>query len=105
MKAYGNLYPIPENSLERAEQILQSWNIDEAVFYEKDMLRFSFEGDYFPCDEIAELLKEFHTNGVQGKLDCIDIEEWLLTRHSYKVDGTYHSNTATLDKALEKQYN
>lgn len=101
-KAYGNLYPVTEECYNQAYTILSSWNIEDAVFLEKDMLRFSYEGDYFPCDEIAECLRSFHTKETQGKLDCMNIEDWTLTRHSYILGGDYHSNTATLNKALEK---
>ncbi len=105
VKAYGNLHPVERACFEEAEHILEAWGISDAVFYEGDMVRFSFEGDYFPCDEIAQLLKKFHTIHTEGKLDCMNLEDWLLTRHFFKENGEYHTNTATLNKALDKQFN
>ncbi len=106
IKVYGNLYPVPQECHTLCGRVLQSWNledIEEVLFYEGDMVRFSFEGDFFPCDEIAEILKSFDTVHTEGKLDCIDVEEWTLTRHFFKKNEAYRVNTASLNHALEKQ--
>ncbi len=104
-KVYGNLYPVPQDCYKFCFEILQRWNmeeLDEIVFYEKDMIRFSYEGDYFPCDEIVEVLKDFDNENTEGKLDCIDVEEWTLTRHFFNKNEEYRVNTASLNHALEK---
>ncbi len=106
IKVYGNLYPVPEECYTQCEQVLQAWQIDnrdEILFYEKDMIRFSFEGVHFPCDEIVEILKDFHNSSTEGKLDCIDVEEWTLTRHFFTKNQAHRANTASLNHALEKQ--
>ncbi len=106
VKVYGNLFPVPRECYSLCEAVLQAWNledIEDILFYEKDMVRFSFEGDFFPCDEIVEVLKSFDNSQTEGKLDCIDVEEWTLTRHFFKKDEEYRVNTASLNHALEKQ--
>ncbi len=101
MKVYGNLYPVDKTCFEEVEQVLTAWNIEDSVFYEKDMVRISYEGEYFPCDEVSEILKSYHAETTEGKLDCMDLEEWTLARYSFKKNKEYKYNKATLDKALE----
>ncbi len=101
VKSYGNIYPVPYECFLEVEEALLAWHIEDAVFYEKDMVRISFEGDYFPCDEVGEIFKKYHNKDTQGKLDCMDLEAWTLTRHSYQALEMYRVNTSTLDKALE----
>ncbi len=108
VKVYGNLYPVNEECFLQCEKVLSAWNIeniDTALSFEKDMLQFSFEGDYFPCDEISEILIEIHNKSsqTQGKLDCINIEDWTLTRHFFNLATPHRVNTASLNNALEKQ--
>ncbi len=101
VKVYGSLYPVPYECFLETENILLAWHIEDAVFYENEMVRISFEGDYFPCDEVGELFRNYHNEKTEGKLDCIDLEAWTLTRHSYQSLAMYRVNTASLDKALE----
>ncbi len=102
VKVYGNLSPVPEECYTQALAITQAWNLEDVVELNKDLLLFSYEGDYFPCDEIAELLKNYHNDETQGKLDCINMEEWTLTRHFFNLNEPHRVNTASLDYALEK---
>ncbi len=107
VKVYGHLYPVEEECYTRALAIINTWNLvddfGEIIEYNKDMINISYEGDYFPCDEIVELLNSYHNALTQGKLDCINIEKWTLNRHFFNLGEKHRQNTASLNNALEKQ--
>ncbi len=106
VKIYGHLYPVPEECFKMALDVVNSWHLKddfgEIVEYTKDMINISYEGDFFPCDEIIEILKSFHNETTQGKLDCINVEKWTLNRHFFELGKEYRQNTASLNHALEK---
>ncbi len=105
VKVYGNLSPVNEECYKEAVQITEAWNLYDVVELNKDLLLFSYEGEYFPCDEIVEVLKSYHNTETQGKLDCINLEEWTLSRHFFNKNEPYRTNTASLDHAIDKAQN
>lgn len=65
-----------------------------------DMCVLSFEGIYFPLDEILGAIAEYSTPMTGGRLDVLDMENWRLYRHEIaggKID--VHENS--LDNVLD----
>lgn len=88
-KVYGHVYPCDAGlyrALEQAVAGAMGQEGDEPVLVrEGDMARISFEGVYFPEEDVVQVLREGLTPAMQGKLDCLDLENWWLTR--YRLEG------------------
>lgn len=102
-KVYGHVYPadaVLENALETALADALPDN-DDVPLLERDgdILRISFEGSYFPEEEIVHVLRAAH-GSLEGKLDVLDMENWRLTRHAFQ-DGRLHSSSAPLNNVLD----
>ena len=82
-KAYAALSRADENTLAAVEQAGQQALGHESpwVFLEGDTLRISWEGLYFPLEDVLLALAATLGNGSEGKLDYLDLEEWTLTRY------------------------
>ncbi len=106
VKVYGHLYPVPEECYTIILNIINSWHLvddfGEIVEFNKDIVNISYEGEFFPCEEVIEVLVSYHNDKTQGKLDCINVEKWTLNRHFFEIGGGYRQNTASLNHALEK---
>ena len=68
------------------------------LFLDGDLLRISWEGMYFPLDEVLEALAAHLPPDARGKLDYLNLEEWTLTRHIY--DGAFSASTRSLNHVL-----
>ena len=104
VKVYGHVWPA-DTALERALEPLAGEAVpapEEIPVLERegDLLRLSFEGMYFPVDEVVETLRQHLTPASHGKVDYLDMEAWILTRHSI-LDGKIHSNTVPLNHVLD----
>lgn len=73
---------------------------EEWLFYEGDLLRISFEGRYFPLDDVLDALEKTLPEGAGGRLDYLDLEAWTLTRHTVK-DGEVAASTRSLNHVLD----
>ncbi len=83
IKVYGHIWPSTEQFYQALlPQIPTLEQMDEALELDGDLLRISFEGMYFPLEDVLPIIQSFLNNDSQGKLDYIDLEEWTLTRHS-----------------------
>ena len=105
LKVYGNLWPAPEGLLATLDPICAQAMTREVedtprVCQEGDLLRMSFEGLYFPVDEVLEAIKNRLAPGQQGKLDVLDMEQWRLERHLF-ADGTVTSRSTSLNNVLD----
>lgn len=103
LKAYGHVYPA-NPALESALQTALADALpdnDDVPLLERDgdMLRISFEGSYFPEDEVVQTLKTA-PGPLEGKLDVLDLESWRLTRHAFR-GGTLHTSAAPLNNVLD----
>lgn len=78
VKVYGNIYPAGSDMLRSLQALC-----GEAVELEGDLLRLSFEGIWFPLEDVLEALRSRLTPACQGKLDYLDLEAWTLTRHIF----------------------
>lgn len=73
------------------------------LFLEDGLLRISWEGMYFPLDEVVAALEHSLGAAAEGKLDYLDLDAWTLTR--YVADGSgagrFVSTTRSLNQVLE----
>lgn len=103
LKVYGNLYPADAAAhavLARACATCVPDGTDEVVTLEGDLVRISFEGLFFPVDEVLEALAATLKPEQKGKLDVLDLEAWTLTRHLF-ADGRIVSRAAPLNNVLD----
>ncbi len=66
-----------------------------------DMLRLSFEGLYFPLDDVAPIIQELAEKKTAGKMDVLDMENWRMTRYQAKGDGRLEIRSAPLNSVLD----
>lgn len=102
-KVYGAFFPVAEEvyqALATAGREAISATDDPWLFFEKDMVRFSFEGIHFPAEEIREALIQSLPASASGKLDVLDLDEWNLHRHQWK-DGQMTTTVRNLNDVLE----
>lgn len=70
------------------------------LFFENGLIRFSFEGLYFPLQEVLEALKSALPEEAEGRLDYLDLEDWTLTRHVLPPGGAFTTSTRSLNHVL-----
>ena len=98
-KAYGNLSPAGEKAVQAVDRVLMDWGIQQRAELAGDILRISFEGVFFPMDDVLAALKPFLCPISSGKMDLINMEEWTLTRAVFA--GTeIHLSSAGLNDVL-----
>ncbi|WP_165075076.1 MULTISPECIES: hypothetical protein [unclassified Desulfovibrio] len=103
LKVYGNLFPAEEADREALAQACAGRvpaGDGEAVLREGDLVRISFEGLYFPVEDVLEAIAARLRPAQQGKLDVLDLEAWRLTRHLF-AEGRFTSRTAPLNNVLD----
>ncbi len=87
IKVYGHIWPTNSVLAEALISVIpNAEQMDDPIELEGDLLRISFEGIYFPLDDVMEVIHKFLNEKSQGKLDYIDLEAWTLTRHT--INGT-----------------
>lgn len=79
---------------------------EDWLFLEGDMVRISWEGLYFPVDEVLEALGNSLPPEAEGKLDYLDLEAWTLTRFVFTPktgsgEKAFSSSTRNLNQVLE----
>ena len=106
LKVYAHVYPA-DHRLENALSKTLSCAITDAISEDMpllcrdgDMLRISFEGRYFPEEEVIEALKAHLLPEAQGKVDVLDIAAWRMRRYFIK-DGTISVREASLNNVLD----
>lgn len=90
IKVYGNFYPAEKLIAHNLRQICArdygSAEGAESVSLEHDLLLISFEGIFFPIEDVTVELNKWLTEcarqgiKIKGKLDVLDLEKWTLTR-------------------------
>lgn len=106
LKVYGHIYPADsalEGDLQNAlsSAIADEISSDVPLLYrDKDMLRISFEGRYFPEEDVLAALEQHLTDSQQGKLDVLDLEAWRLRRY-FIAHGEIQSRSASLNNVLD----
>lgn len=84
VKVYGSIHPAGIELAKRLEIILG--DDDDVVEVDGDMVRISYEGVYFPIDEVLEIIQEYLTDESSGRIDYINMDGWRLHRHM--IEGT-----------------
>ena len=80
--------------------VLDSWYVEGAAELAGDLLRISHEGEYFPAEDVVNVLTPFLRQESRGRLDEIDLEAWTLRRWFFDY-GRVMLRKASLDQALE----
>lgn len=91
IKLYGNLSPVLVNLANEliacAAGAMGETTPSEIIDYDGTLLRISFEGIYFPVEEVIALIEEYRKRPLAqeeipcGKLDELDLENWMLKRY------------------------
>lgn len=102
LKVYGNFCPANELLFQKMTGACASAvSLEQpVVFLEGDLLRISFEGVYFPVDEVLTVFQDYITLNARGKLDYLDLENWTMTRYIFK-NGKISSSSAPLNNVLD----
>ena len=101
-KAYAAFSLADENTLAAVEQAGREALGHEYpwAFLEGDTLRISWEGLYFPLEDVLSALAATLGSGSEGKLDYIDLEEWTLTRYVPGTNG-FQASKRDLNQVLD----
>lgn len=102
IKAYGNLYPADSalrNQINRQCRDCASAG-DPPASLDGELLRISFEGIWFPAEEVLELIKNQLSPDQSGKLDILDLENWRLDRSVFEK-GEIFTHSAPLNNVLD----
>lgn len=102
IKVYGNLFPADEAILQALLPIASLASPQESapIILEGDLLLISFEGVYFPLEDLVECLKGLLKSGMEGKIDFLDIENWKMTRYLIG-DGKISHNSVGLNHVMD----
>ena len=73
-KTYGHLFPADQHIADAVGAVLSDWNIPECTELEGDIFRISFEGVFFPLDDVLDALRPLLCAESSGKIDLIDME-------------------------------
>ncbi|MBQ7456924.1 MAG: hypothetical protein IJS54_04915 [Desulfovibrio sp.] len=106
VKVYGNISPADQSLRLVLAEALQTAIADpisqdiETLVLIGDLLTISFEGVYFPEDEVVAVLQAHCTPKQTGKLDVLDIDAWRIRRYQIQ-DGHLHLRQASLNQVLD----
>lgn len=110
LKVYAALTPAGEELFEACTAaasgaIAMEGDFGPFVFLEDHLLRISFEGIYFPWEDMIPLLERAVASGARGKMDVLDMENWTMTRLESRQDrsGAFglHQSTVSLNHVLD----
>ncbi len=103
IKVYGNIWPVNEDLMQALVPLMpfsEHVSAQDMLNLHNDLLTISFEGIYFPLDEVLEVMQAFLRKNSQGKLDYIDLEAWTLIRH--EINGmSITSKTTSLNNVMD----
>lgn len=101
LKIYGALSPMsPELFQNLAEISAQAMPAQDAVTLKNGMFALSFEGIWFPVEELLETLEQNAEERFHGKIDLLDLEKWQMTRYEFK-EGKIGKATVPLNNVLD----
>ncbi len=99
-KVYGYVYPAVDVLYKELEAVLYEFNIGECLELDGDILQISFEGMFFPVEEVIEILCLYAVENYSGKLDMLDLENWTLYRTIFKGNNR-SSSKVSLNHVLD----
>ena len=82
-KAYGNVVPASPALRDAVCAVCADWGLADCVELEGDILRISFEGVFFPQEDVVEAIRPYLTGESSGRLDVFDLEGWRMTRATF----------------------
>lgn len=102
VKAYGGFRPADQEFYEAlAAALLQAMPAENAfVELRGKMCVLSFEGVYFPLEEVLKAIGLHARSNTRGRLDYLDLENWRLVRHEL-AEGEIASHEADLNHVLD----
>jgi hypothetical protein len=104
LKVYGHIYPVDKALYAALEHACADAMPDEddlpVIEHDGDMARISFEGIYFPLDDVLDVLTAHVRAEHKGKLDVLDLESWRLIRHIF-TQGRVDVHSAPLNNVLD----
>ena len=103
VKVYAGLYPADAacaDAVRQAGGTVVHDSGDPWLFHQRDLLRISFEGLYFPEQAVLAALEACLPAHAQGKVDVLDVEGWELRRYA-RVDGTFRLSRRPLNQVLD----
>ena len=103
VKVYAGLHPADAacaEAVRRAGAAAHQDSDETWLFLEGDLLRISFEGLYFPEEDVLAALEACLPAQAQGKLDVLDIEGWELRRYA-RDGGSFRLSRRGLNQVLD----
>jgi len=106
MKVYGHIYPVAEDEERALWRVLQTAITDPIsadiplLERDHDMVRISFEGLYFPLDDMLAVIRDYIHPTQNGKVDVLNIEEWSMLRLRIE-QGATSIRTSPLNAVLD----
>ncbi|MDO5537616.1 MAG: hypothetical protein Q4F72_08820 [Desulfovibrionaceae bacterium] len=105
LKVYANFTPAGEADCRELEEICSQAiaaedDHDPFVTMLGDMVRLSFEGLYFPVEDVEPVVERLALAGATGKMDVLDLENWRMTRYQAR-DGQLKKSSAPLNNVLD----
>lgn len=93
IKVFGNLYPANEAFLQALSPSASlAVPLEPApLILNGDLLLISFEGVFFPVEDLIDCLQGLLKPGMEGKIDYLDLENWKMTRYGIKDGKISHS--------------
>ncbi len=101
-KIYAAFSPAPASCRDAVETAGRGAMGHDApwLFLEGDLLRISWEGIWFPVDEVLAALSARLPRDAGGRLDHLDLEAWTLTRCRFE-DGVFTRATRDLNSVMD----
>lgn len=100
LKVYGNLCPASKALADAINEQCRLCADAPVAALDDNLLRISFEGIWFPVDEVLQLVQKQLTPAQTGKLDALDLEDWKLYRHVFQ-NGEIISRSMPLNNVLD----
>lgn len=102
LKIYGHLAPARRQLANKLKEIaVEAFPpaLEQAISLDGELLNISFEGIYFPLEEVLTTIQAALCGNEEGKLDKLDLESWLLTRYVI-ANGQIVGHKAPLNNVL-----
>ncbi len=106
LKVYAAFAPATQEDFQKLSKACSSCiaaedDHDPFVTFLNGMLRISFEGIYFPLDDVEPVIQDLAKNKAAGKMDVLDMENWRMTRYQAKGDGRLEIRSAPLNSVMD----
>ena len=102
IKVYAAFAPVSANMAEVLAPLGAQAITEEDgpwIWVEGDTLRISFEGVYFPVEDVVEALEANLPLACKGKLDVLLLDDWELHRYVWQ-DGAFVVGKRSLNHVL-----